>query len=67
MFPMVVPGGTDGRYWRQRGYAAYGFAPVVMERADLGRVHGIDERISAENLLTGIKMARDIIEMLCVV
>ena len=66
MVPMLVPGGTDGRYWRQRGYAAYGFAPVVMERADLGRVHGIDERISGENLLTGIKVARDIIEMLCV-
>jgi acetylornithine deacetylase/succinyl-diaminopimelate desuccinylase-like protein len=65
VFPMLVPGATDGRYWRQRGYAAYGFAPVVMERSDLARVHGIDERISAENLLTGIKMARDIIERLC--
>jgi acetylornithine deacetylase/succinyl-diaminopimelate desuccinylase-like protein len=64
--PILVPGATDGRYWRQRGYAAYGFAPVVMERADLDRVHGIDERISAENLLIGIKMARDVIEMLCV-
>jgi len=65
VFPMLVPGGTDGRYWRQRGHAAYGFAPVVMERADLGRVHGIDERISGENLLAGIQIARDIIEMLC--
>jgi acetylornithine deacetylase/succinyl-diaminopimelate desuccinylase-like protein len=66
VFPMLVPGATDGRYWRQRGYAAYGFAPVVMERSDLARVHGIDERISTENLLTGIKIARDIIERLCV-
>jgi acetylornithine deacetylase/succinyl-diaminopimelate desuccinylase-like protein len=65
-FRMLVPGGTDGRYWRQRGYPAYGFAPVVMERADLGRVHGIDERISGEDLLTGIKVVRDIIETLCV-
>lgn len=64
--PMLVPGGTDGRYWRQRGYPAYGFAPVVMQRADLGRVHGIDERISTEDLLTGIKVARDVIETLCV-
>ncbi|MCX7708008.1 MAG: M20/M25/M40 family metallo-hydrolase [Anaerolineae bacterium] len=66
VFPMLVPGGTDGRYWRQRGYAAYGFAPVVMERGDLGRVHGIDERISGDNLLTAIKITRDIIEKLCV-
>jgi acetylornithine deacetylase/succinyl-diaminopimelate desuccinylase-like protein len=66
IFPMLVPGATDGRYWRQRGYAAYGFAPVVMDRADLGRVHGIDERISVDNLLNGIKIARAIIEILCV-
>lgn len=67
VFPMLVPGATDGRYWRQRGYPAYGFAPVVMDRSDLGRVHGIDERISGDNLLTAIKITRDIIEKLCVV
>ncbi len=66
VFPMLAPGATDCRYWRQRGYAAYGFAPVVMERSDLARVHGIDERISVENLLTGIKIAVDIIERLCI-
>jgi len=66
VFPMLVPGATDGRYWRQRGYAAYGFAPVLMDRADLGRMHGIDERISGENLVTAIKITRDIIETLCV-
>jgi acetylornithine deacetylase/succinyl-diaminopimelate desuccinylase-like protein len=37
-----------------------------MDREDIGRVHGIDERISAENLLLGIKMACDIIRELCV-
>ena len=66
VFPMLVPGATDGRYWRQRGYPAYGFGPVVMERADLARVHGIDERVSGDNLLTAIKITRDIIEKLCV-
>jgi acetylornithine deacetylase/succinyl-diaminopimelate desuccinylase-like protein len=66
VFPFQVPGATDGRYFRQRGYAAYGFGPVIMDREDIGRVHGIDERISAENLLLGIKMARDIIRELCV-
>ncbi len=39
----------------------------VVERADLDRVHGIDERISTGNLLTGIRIARAIIERLCVV
>jgi acetylornithine deacetylase/succinyl-diaminopimelate desuccinylase-like protein len=66
LFPLLVPGATDGRYFRQRGYAAYGFSPAILERADLGRVHGIDERISVENLILGVKMARDIILDLCV-
>ncbi len=65
VFPMLLPGATDGRYWRQRGCAAYGFAPIVMEKTDLARVHGIDERISGENLLLAIKVVRDMIEMLC--
>jgi hypothetical protein len=63
----LVPGVTEGRFRRQRGYAAYGFAPVVMERANLARVHGIDKRNSGQNLLTGVKIARDMIEMLCVI
>ncbi len=65
VFPLLQPGATDGRYFRERGYAAYGFGPVVMERADLDRVHGIDERISIDNLMLGIKMARDVIAELC--
>ncbi len=65
VFPLQVSGATDGRYFRQRGYAAYGFGPVVMTREDVGRVHGIDERISLDNLVLGVKMARDVIRELC--
>jgi acetylornithine deacetylase/succinyl-diaminopimelate desuccinylase-like protein len=60
-----MAGATDGRYWRLRGYAAYGFAPIILERNDVNRVHGIDERISADNLLLGISMTQDIIKKLC--
>jgi acetylornithine deacetylase/succinyl-diaminopimelate desuccinylase-like protein len=66
VFPLQVPGGTDGRYFRQRGYAAYGFGPVILEPGDLGRVHGIDERISIDNLVLGVEMTRSIIRELCV-
>jgi acetylornithine deacetylase/succinyl-diaminopimelate desuccinylase-like protein len=65
VFPLLVPGGTDGRYFRQRGYAAYGFGPMILERQDISRAHGIDERISIENLMLGIRMARDILKELC--
>ena len=65
VYPMLMAGATDGRFWRGRGYAAYGFGPILLERADIGRVHGIDERISADNLLLGIRIARDIFRELC--
>jgi acetylornithine deacetylase/succinyl-diaminopimelate desuccinylase-like protein len=65
IFPLLMPGGTDGRYFRQRGYPAYGFGPMILEREDMNRPHGIDERISIDNLLLGVKMARDILTELC--
>jgi carboxypeptidase PM20D1 len=61
-----MPGATDGRYFRQRGYAAYGFGPMIIEKQDLNRAHGIDERISIENVILGINMTRDLIRELCV-
>lgn len=66
VFPLLMAGATDGRYWRQRGYAAYGFAPVILNREDVSSVHGIDERISADNLLLGVQMTKDILKELCV-
>lgn len=65
VFPLLMSGATDGRYWRMRGYPAYGFGPCILERHDVGRVHGIDERISSDNLLLGINMTRDMLKELC--
>ncbi len=65
IFPLLMAGATDGRYWREKGYPAYGFTPMILEKTDIGRVHGIDERISADNLLLGIKTVRDILQTLC--
>ena len=65
VFPLLMAGATDGRYWRCLGYPAYGFTPMILEKTDMGRVHGIDERISIDNLLLGIRMTRDIIKTLC--
>ena len=66
VFPLQMPGATDGRYFRERNYAAYGFGPMIVEKQDLNRPHGIDERISIENVMLGIKMTRDILKALCV-
>ncbi len=65
VFPLLLAGASDGHYWRKRGYPAYGFTPMILERADVSRIHGIDERISIDNLLLGIRITRDILKKLC--
>jgi acetylornithine deacetylase/succinyl-diaminopimelate desuccinylase-like protein len=65
-FPFQVPGATDSRYFRAHDIPAYGFSPFVLELSELDRVHGIDERISIENLVLGIQVTYDIIHELCV-
>jgi acetylornithine deacetylase/succinyl-diaminopimelate desuccinylase-like protein len=66
VFPLLVPGGTDSRYFRAHDVPAYGFSPAVLEPADLDRVHGIDERISIDNLELGVRVACDVVRELCV-
>jgi acetylornithine deacetylase/succinyl-diaminopimelate desuccinylase-like protein len=38
---------------------------MILERPDISRVHGIDERISIDNLFLGVQMVRDILRTLC--
>jgi acetylornithine deacetylase/succinyl-diaminopimelate desuccinylase-like protein len=66
VFPLQTPGGTDSRYFRAQNIPAYGFGPFVVEMSEITRVHGIDERISIDNLALGVKIARDVIRELCV-
>ena len=53
LLPRLMVGGTDARFFRQRGAVAYGFglfSPGVTQ-ADLStRFHGIDERVDVESL-----------------
>ncbi len=55
--PLMVTGGTDSRYLRRVGCICYGFFPIKVEEPSklLSMVHGIDERISIENLTFSIK------------
>lgn len=66
VFPLQVPGATDGRFWRAAGVPVYGLSPFLMRRADLATLHGIDERISGENLALGTEIAQRVITKLCV-
>ncbi|MBN1244147.1 M20/M25/M40 family metallo-hydrolase [Candidatus Bathyarchaeota archaeon] len=54
--PMLTTGGTDSRFFRRMGSVCYGFQPMFPEVSSgkvVKREHGIDERISIENLVFG--------------
>jgi acetylornithine deacetylase/succinyl-diaminopimelate desuccinylase-like protein len=45
---------TDSLFARQRGVRAYGFVPFAVSQAEAATMHGPNERISVENLRTGL-------------
>src|SRR5271157_86566 len=63
--PMMLTGGTDSRFFRRKGSVCYGFCPVRLgpiysQMAQT--IHGIDERISTENLVFGTSVLHKVIE-----
>ena len=63
--PVMLTGGTDSRFFRHMGSACYGFHPVRPETSysEMQKtIHGIDERISIENLVFGTSVLYSIIE-----
>jgi acetylornithine deacetylase/succinyl-diaminopimelate desuccinylase-like protein len=58
--PGVFPGFTDSRCFRELGMVGYGWIPAMLEAEDIGRIHGVDERIRINDLLTGIRIIWEI-------
>lgn len=57
--PTICVGGTDARYFRARGVPAYGLVPGLYTAEDLKGFHGVDERLSIENLRLGTQIVLD--------
>jgi acetylornithine deacetylase/succinyl-diaminopimelate desuccinylase-like protein len=53
--PFMSRGATDSRFLRAHGIPAYGISPFPITDADARRAHGIDERIPATSLRTGVE------------
>jgi acetylornithine deacetylase/succinyl-diaminopimelate desuccinylase-like protein len=64
LVPYLSSGGTDSRYFRQRGITAYGFMPVLISEAELQRAHGADERLSLDNLELGTRILYQVVEQI---
>ena len=65
--PTMTTVGTDSRFFRKAGSVCYGFQPMLPE-ADYDKMvkmmHGIDERISVENLVFGASVLYEVIKRL---
>jgi len=60
LVPYLVPGGTDSRFFRAKGVAAYGFHPTLPHE-DLRSVHGKNERLSVQSIEFGLKVLWDVV------
>lgn len=55
--PYMSTGFTDSRFFRSIGIPTYGLMPVLLPRAEHGKIHGVDERIP----LSGIAEMAEIV------
>jgi carboxypeptidase PM20D1 len=60
--PYLVLGGTDARHYADLTPRLYRFGPFEYGKDALERVHGTDERLSLENLVSGVRFYRRLIE-----
>lgn len=59
--PYLVLGATDSRYMRRVTPNVYRFSGTRIEKSDLERVHGTNERVSVAGYLEGIKFLAQLI------
>jgi acetylornithine deacetylase/succinyl-diaminopimelate desuccinylase-like protein len=50
--PVLQSGGTDGAFLNSAGIPTYGIMPIFIG-PDLGHIHGLNEYVNVESLLTG--------------
>lgn len=62
--PYVTTGFTDSRVFRRLGVPAYGFMPILVSKDELRGIHGVNEKISLDNLLLGVKILYHLIDQL---
>jgi acetylornithine deacetylase/succinyl-diaminopimelate desuccinylase-like protein len=68
MIPTMLTGATDSRFFREKGSVAYGFHPMPpIENLSefMSRIHGHDERISADCLLFGTRVLYEVLKEFC--
>ncbi len=62
VLPYMSTGFTDSRFFRAVGVETYGLMPLLMAREDMGRIHGVDEKIPVEGIAEMTAAAAALIE-----
>jgi acetylornithine deacetylase/succinyl-diaminopimelate desuccinylase-like protein len=64
ILPKLNAGFTDSHFFREKGIAAYGFSPVILNKKEISGVHGDNESISLDNLRLGTEVTLEIMQEL---
>jgi acetylornithine deacetylase/succinyl-diaminopimelate desuccinylase-like protein len=62
--PSVLTGFTDSHYFREKGVASYGFVPFALTEDEGSREHGVNERLSTENLREGTRRLLELLQIM---
>ena len=63
--PYLTSGGTDCKHFRPRGVVCYGHIPFELDDKELEGIHGVNERVSLENLERGLRILMRVVLRLC--
>ncbi|MBT8422736.1 MAG: M20/M25/M40 family metallo-hydrolase, partial [Gammaproteobacteria bacterium] len=61
VIPTVAGGFTDSHFFRDLGITSYGYSPFAFTTAEFAGVHGNDERVSVDNIVTGVRIYYDLL------
>ncbi len=63
VLPYLSPGMSDATRLRREGIPTYGLLPFPLDQDEVKRMHGADERLSLESLMTGLKLTYRLAEL----
>lgn len=63
--PGLLTGSSDCESFRSVGIPCFGYQPLLGTQDMIARIHGIDERLSLDNLRLGVQVTYDTLDTLC--
>ncbi len=61
----LLIGTSDSRFFRERGIPSYGVCPAFAPMDHVKSIHGIDEKISVDEMINGTEVMTELVRRLC--